>query len=101
MALKPICVKCQRFYRPEKNGFMFVEGMPAEDRAKPGTTEPEKWKPYKLWRGDLWKCHGCDHLIVSGVGWDPVDEHFKPSFKGNVQLASPQDGSPILQVNDC
>ena len=26
--MKPICVPCQRFYRPKKNGFMFIEAMP-------------------------------------------------------------------------
>ncbi len=51
--MKPICVPCQRFFRPKKNEFYFLEGMPIEQGAIPGTTEQEQWKPYKLWTGDL------------------------------------------------
>lgn len=28
MIVKPVCVACRRFLRPEKNGYSFVEGMP-------------------------------------------------------------------------
>jgi hypothetical protein len=26
--MKPICVRCERFMRPERNGYCFLEGMP-------------------------------------------------------------------------
>jgi hypothetical protein len=96
MSLKPICVKCQRFYRPEKNGVMFLEGMPKFNGAPPGKDCEDLWSPYKLWRGDLWKCHGCGHLIISGVARDPITEHYLPEFKEAVELLQ-----PMLQVNDC
>ncbi len=95
MSLKPICVPCQRFFRPKKNDFSFIEGMPV-DGAKPGTAEPEKWKPYKLWLGDKWECKGCGAEIVVGTGRIPVSEHYKPDFPQTVLAYN-----PTLQVNDC
>lgn len=105
MSLKPICVKCQRFYRPEKNGFTFLEGMPigGAGMVEPGTSEPENWEPYKLWRGDLWMCHGCNNTIVVGVGRDNITKHDLPDFKANVELWTKDslvDGK-VFQVNDC
>lgn len=98
MSLKPICVKCQRFYRPHKNGFCFIEGMPIGGvRAPSGTEAPERWEPYKLWRGDLWKCQGCDHEIIVGTGMSPVSEHYKLDFKMQVEASKGDQ----LQVNDC
>ena len=93
--MKPICVPCQRFFRPKENGFAFIEGMPT-DGAKPGTAEPEKWKPYKLWSGDKWECHGCGAEIVVGVGVSPLAEHYEPNFVERVLSFGAN-----LQVNDC
>lgn len=97
MILKPVCVKCQRFYRPEKNGYYFIEGMPTENSAHPGTEEPEKWKPYKLWVGDLWCCQGCGHELVVGVIGGPIAEHYQPRFGEAIETL----GASQLQVNDC
>ena len=95
--MKPVCVPCQRFFRPKKNGFSFVEAMPiGRDRPVPGTAAPDQWKPYKLWMGDLWECHGCGATIVVGVGQSPISEHYKPSFDAAVI-----DMGAKLQVNDC
>lgn len=94
---KPICVKCQRFYRPKRNGTPFMEGVPIGNGLAPaGLEAPDQWKPYKLWMGDLWECEGCNHEIIVGVGWGPVSEHFLPNFKDAVE-AYP----PYIQVNDC
>lgn len=92
--MKPVCVKCQRFYRVKKNGYRFVEGMPKEDGALPGTQEPERWQPYKLWSSDLWECQGCGHQLLSGFGREPIAEHYQKEF------AAQADGVE-LQVNDC
>lgn len=72
--LKPICFKCRRFFRCKKGGVYFTESMPinGEKRPQPGTLEPHKWQPYKLWVGDLWKCYGCGAEIISGVGLQPI-----------------------------
>jgi hypothetical protein len=101
MSLKPICVHCQRFYRPRKTGYQFIEGMPMNDGAVPGNSAAENWKPYKLWSGDLWKCDGCDHLIIVGVARASIDEHFSPTFKQTVESYEKEHGGPLLQINDC
>lgn len=94
--MKPICVPCQRFYRPKKNGFPFIEGVPTHNGAEPGMAEPESWKPYKLWMGDLWECDDCGAQIVVGTGQQPLAEHYQPEFVERVLSFSAK-----LQVNDC
>lgn len=95
--MTPVCVKCQRFYRPIRNGFPFIEGMPiGGSRVPPGTEAPHLWKPYKLWRGDLMECQGCGHQIVSGFARQPVAEHYMPHFGEAVEALGAK-----LQVNDC
>jgi hypothetical protein len=94
MSLKPICVKCHRFYRCKKNGFDFVEGMPAHDGAPPGIEHDAEWQDYKVWQGDLWECKGCGHLLISGVGMKPFSERHDPDFAAVVERT-------WLRVNDC
>lgn len=96
--LKPICVPCQRFFRMSKSGFYFTEGCPVgPERPVPGTAEPEKWKPYKVWSGDRWHCDGCGATIISGTGSRPVTEHYMDEFeKVRTALNAAQ-----FQVNDC
>jgi hypothetical protein len=97
--MKPVCVPCQRFFRCEKNGFYFIEGMPIAgvSHPAPGTSEPASWTPYKIWAGDLWRCEGCGTTILSGFGRAPVAEHYEPTFAERVQKL----GADQLQVNDC
>jgi len=92
--MKPICVKCQRFFRPKRNGFCFSEGAPVHPTAKPGLEEPEKWRPYKVWLGDLWECPGCGSQIVSGTGIGPVAVQHQERFLSHLLDAE-------FQVNDC
>ena len=102
--MKPVCVKCQCFYRPKKNGYIFMEMMPifgASDEVQPpeerrGTKAPHLWQPYKLWRGDLWACPECDHETVVGVAWEPISEHYMRDFAEKVKHMPPQ-----VQINDC
>jgi hypothetical protein len=94
---KPICVECQCFYRPEKNGYFLTEMMPIHEGALRGKRGPESWEPYKIWVGDLWKCPDCGHLIVCGFGAGPVSEHYMPDFeKLRKELNADQ-----LTINDC
>ena len=79
-----------------KDGFYLIEGMPNGNWVKPGTSEPENWKPYKLWVGDLWKCQGCGHTLVVGVGMNPIAEHYQPEFPRYVERLN-----VTYQVNDC
>lgn len=94
--MKPICVPCQRFFRMARSGYYFIEGMPRPTDAKPGTAEPEKWKPYKLWAGDLWRCEGCGAQIISGTGLHAIAEHYQDEFTERCE----QLGA-TFQVNDC
>lgn len=94
--MKPICVPCQRFFRPKRNGLPFIEAMPIEGSPAPGTAEPDRWTPYKLWIGDLWRCDGCGAEIVSGVAREPVAEHYQPDFTNQVR----RHGAELL-INDC
>lgn len=107
-SLKPICVECRCFYRPKKNGYMFLEGMPncspvarsVDKLLRPdqirGNRFPDAWSPYKLWRGDLWECPDCGHQIVSGVAMAPFAEHYQLNFNQMLEEYPPQ-----IQVNDC
>lgn len=93
---KPACPKCQRFYRPKKNGYAFIEAMPVGGvRAPPGTEAPEMWKPYKLWVGDLWACEGCESEIIIGA-LHPVAEHYQTEFAAQVARLQPE-----TTINDC
>ena len=96
--LKPVCVPCHRFFRIVKTGFYFVEGMPSpgEPYPVPGTSEPHRWNPYKIWSGDKWKCEGCGAEIVSGVGMHPIAEHYQTEFQATRARLNAE-----YQVNDC
>lgn len=95
--MKPICVPCKRFFRPKKNGYYFLEGMPKwPNRPKPGLAEPEKWEPYKLWVGDIWECQGCGATIIAGTPHSPIAEHYQLNFKDQVAYYGAE-----FQVNDC
>lgn len=95
--MKPICVKCHRFFRMVKSGFYFIEGMPLFPGTPPGLADCENWKPYKLWCGDKWECKGCGAVILSGFGSEPISEHFKADFKEMLDKL----GARRFQVNDC
>jgi hypothetical protein len=96
--LKPICVPCQRFFKPHKNGVWFTEGMPAgQSMPTPGTSAPEQWKPYKVWQGDKYKCQGCGSEIIVGVAMRPATEHYKEDFA----RFRTETGADQFQVNDC
>ena len=84
-----VCVPCQLFYKPKKNGVSIEEGMPRG-------TVPETWEPYKLWQGDLLECHGCGAQIVTGFGRLPLAEHYEPDYATKVKLYR-----PLFRVDDC
>lgn len=96
MSLKPICIPCQRFYRPEKNGQIVLEGAPILS-ARPGTIDSHLWAPYKLWRADRWRCEGCGHEIVCGSALAPFSERHHPTFSLELNRFSDQ----LVRVNDC
>jgi hypothetical protein len=93
---KPVCVKCQRFYRPKQNAYAWIEGMPNGNGVAAGLKEPENWSPYKLWNSDLWECPDCETQIIVGHGAGPLSEHYRPDFAEQVKFYGAS-----LQVNDC
>ena len=95
--MKPVCVTCQRFFRCTRIGFYFTEGMPTENLAQPGTSEPEKWNPYKVWVSDRFECEGCGAVILAGFGSQPIAEHYQEEFTDIAMRL----GADQLQVNDC
>jgi hypothetical protein len=98
--MKPICVPCRRFYRMKKSGFAFVEGMPRggnfEDPAPIGTRAPERWQPYKVWFGDLWRCPDCGAEVITGTGYQPMAERHHDDFRDLIERLG-----ATLQINDC
>lgn len=94
--MKPICIPCQRFFKPKKNGFYFLEGMPLENGAPAGTAGDGKWGPYKLWCGDQFECPGCGSTMIVGTGRTPIAEHYQEDFAKLVESFG-----ATFQVNDC
>jgi hypothetical protein len=95
--MKPICVNCQRFYRPRKNGVYFVEMAPKHPGAAAGRKAPHAWRPYKVWCGDLWLCPDCGHELIIGVPTVAVSEQFKPDFQDTIANRE----ANWLEVKDC
>lgn len=95
--MRPICISCQRFFKPKKNGFYFTEGMERVSGALSGTQEPENWKPYKIWSGDLWQCPGCGSEIIVGTGANALAHHWEDDFKTMTKNLNADQ----FQVNDC
>jgi hypothetical protein len=88
--MKPICVPCKLFFRAEKNGYYFEEGMPTtSDRNGP-------WQSYKLWSGDLWRCRGCGAEIIVGTGANPMAEHYQSDYAAKIERYQPE-----IRVDDC
>ena len=94
--MKPICVKCERFYRPKRNGTSFIEGKPNHNGAPAGTVGEGQWAPYKLWMGDLWECPTCKSQIIVGIGLNPISEDYRPDFDKQIESFKAK-----LLVKDC
>jgi hypothetical protein len=97
--LKPVCVKCHRFYRMKRSGYYLIEGMPRGNlgrRVEPGIENDNDWQDYKLWCADFWECQGCGNQIISGSGMQPVSEHYKDDFADKKRITGVQ-----FRVNDC
>lgn len=97
--MKPVCVPCRRFFRPKRNGFAFIEGIPTGGSLRvrlPGNAEPDRWRPYKAWHGDLWACPTCGAEIIVGVAGEPFAEHYQLDFAERVALSG-----ATVQINDC
>lgn len=86
-----VCVKCQLFFHPKKNGVTVEEGMPLSSR-KGG----DQWVPYKLWHADILECRGCGTEVIAGFASRPIAEHYQEEYKSiKAQLC------PVVFVKDC
>lgn len=92
--MKPVCVHCKQFYKPKHTGIWVLEQMPTHIGIKPGVAEG--WKPYNLWRADLYECAGCSNQLITGFAHQPITRHFQPNF----QEVLTRVGDYYL-VNDC
>lgn len=90
-----VCVRCGKFFRPEKNGFVVEEGMPFGSYFP--DVGPTGWGSYKLWMGDKLKCRSCGVEIVSGFGLAPIAEHYMTEKYARLKKIYP----PGVFVEDC
>lgn len=92
--MKPICVKCRKFYRLHKMGVAVEEGMLGVSRIP--SSDSSGWSPYKLWMANLFKCPKCGHEVIHGFGLSPMSEHYQPDYleiRGRIP--------PYIFVPDC
>lgn len=81
---------------PTMSVFACDEEMKKRYRAR-ARAAPERWQPYKVWSGDLWRCPGCGIEIISGFGAFPLAERHHHDFAHVIE----HTGAMRLQVNDC
>jgi hypothetical protein len=74
MSHRPVCVKCETEFRPERNGFKVVDMFQHDT------------KPYQIWDADMWKCPKCGIEIAVGFGWTPLFAHFENEFDNHFNL---------------
>jgi hypothetical protein len=72
MSHKPVCVRCNIEFRPEKVGIEVLDMA--------------EWGPYQLWNADLWKCPSCGIEIIPYFG-DYGEHHNSLTFMENVKSA--------------
>lgn len=92
---KPVCVRCQRFFRPRKNGAVWEEGKPV-GQLQDGRPVDGTWESYKLWYGDLWECRQCGAQIIVGTGATPIARSHE-----FVYHELKKDMAPVVFVEDC
>lgn len=95
--LKPVCIRCHTFFKIKKSGLTIIEGMPWGSGAAPrGLNAPDRWRPYKLWKVDLWSCQSCGFEIYYGSGMKAFRLQHEDDFKEQIEL-----NNATFQVNDC
>ena len=65
---RPVCVKCNTEFRPERNGI--------------GLLDMADFGPYRIWEADLYKCPKCGTEIVVSFGHQAISEHYQDEFEG-------------------
>lgn len=105
--VKPICVPCGLFFRPERNGQPVEEGKPHNTGGQPTRWSGQNpgdergsfdWTSYKLYVGDKWKCRGCGAEIIVGIISGPIAYHHEKEY---VDVREQWGGDTIPFVHDC
>jgi hypothetical protein len=91
---KPICIPCQRFFKPKRIGAIVLEQMPLHNDAAPGAINGAAWRPHRIWSADVLACRGCGAEILSGFGRAPIAEHYQAEFADMLARVT-------HTVNDC
>ncbi len=86
-----VCMKCQKFFHPKKQGVVVEEGMPRRD-----SNGNDVWVPYKLWMADLHECRSCGTQIVTGFGHSHFAEHYQKDYAEQKARQL-----PLVFVEDC
>ncbi len=76
--MSPVCMKCKRECRVQKNGVYLVETMPVGDDVR----------PYRLWVGDSYRCPSCSHVVVV-TSRTAIAEHFEEGFDALCEKLQP------------
>lgn len=84
---KPVCVKCECEFRPEKNG-VYVREMCNKNE-----------DTYKVWCADKWKCPICETEIVVGFGGNPLFGNWNEDCKARMDQLE-QRGAVIIKDNE-
>jgi hypothetical protein len=84
--MRPLCVKCQVEYRPEKNDVV-VEEIAA-------------FGSYKLWCADLWKCPICHNQIVNGYGRDAYAVYCQDDYPAKLESAKNRGVYQCLEFHE-
>jgi len=61
---KPVCVRCNVEFRPEKTGVYVVEMYQKNQEI------------YQIWQADIWQCAICRAQVVFGFGNQPIMAHY-------------------------
>ena len=81
---RPVCVKCNTEFLPEKNGVVVVDTASFGD--------------YKAWAADMYECPSCHAQIVVGFPTDSYFEHFEDGFAGHVKTM--EDKGLVIRNNE-
>ncbi len=94
--MRPVCVKCQRYFKIKRNGVVVEEGMPTPPLQD---GKSDRWVPYKLYMADLYECERCKGQLAITSGHQ-FSEHFEESYR-SLKEGFQEAGLLLPMVEDC
>ena len=67
---RPVCVRCERWFRCRKNGVVVSE------------------EGCRVWEADLYVCEGCGVEVIVGFGKKVVAEVWQEGFEGALKCVT-------------